>query len=98
MDLVAGPDVIEQFDDEKRDQQDSQDGDFVGGRHAPNISLTRTPSQTFVTSPVMRIEKSSPTSMAMIPPGIWTEISRSHNRSLYATAAAALLLLPLASV
>ena len=57
-----------------------------------------TPSATFVTAPVMRIAKSSPIPMAMAPPGMWTEMSRSHRPSLCATAAAALLLLPLASV
>ena len=31
--FVAGFEVINQFDDKKRDQQDSQNRDFVGGRH-----------------------------------------------------------------
>jgi hypothetical protein len=31
--FVAGFEVIKQFDDKKRDQQDPQNRDFVGGRH-----------------------------------------------------------------
>ena len=33
VDFVAGADVVNHFHDKKRNQQDSQDGDFVGGRH-----------------------------------------------------------------
>ena len=46
----------------------------------------------------MRIENPSQISILMTPPGMWTEIFRSTHPSLCATAAAALLLLPLASV
>jgi len=69
-----------------------------GKRSQPNISGEMIPSATFVTGPVMRIENSSPISIWMTPPGMWTEIFRSTQPSLCATAAAALLLLPLASV
>ena len=40
-----------------------------------NISLSITPSATFVTGPVMRIENPSQISILMTPPGMWTEIS-----------------------
>jgi hypothetical protein len=32
--LIARLDIIKHLDDEKRYQQDAQDGDFIGGRHA----------------------------------------------------------------
>ncbi|MEJ0088958.1 MAG: hypothetical protein WDM80_04285 [Limisphaerales bacterium] len=57
-----------------------------------------TPSATFVTGPVISIAKSSPISIWICPPGMWTVMERSHRPSLCATDAAALLLLPLASV
>jgi len=55
-------------------------------------------SPTRVAGPVMRIEKSSPIEMFRTPPGMWTETSASTRPSLRATEAAALELLPEASV
>ena len=52
-----------------------------------------TPSETFVTLPVIRMSKPSRISILMTPPGQCTEMLRSTRSSLCATAAAALLLL-----
>ena len=64
----------------------------------PKISVLRTPSETLVTPPVIRMSKPSRISILMTPPGQCTEMVLSTSPSLCATAAAALLLLPLASV
>jgi len=40
VDFISSADVVNQFDGEKWNQQDSQDGDFVGGRHGVQ-NLTR---------------------------------------------------------
>src|SRR5437762_10211926 len=62
------------------------------------ISSEMVPSETLVTGPVIKIEKPSPIVMEIFPPGMFTVIDGSQNPSLCATAAAALLLLPEASV
>src|SRR6266540_4542545 len=68
------------------------------GMAVAKISSDMTPSATFVTGPVIKIEQSFPISMEIFPPGMWTAMDRSQNPSLCATAAAALLLLPDARV
>src|SRR5262252_7534798 len=62
------------------------------------ISGEMTPSETLVTLPVIKMSKPSRISILMMPPGLWTETFLSTRPSLCATAADALLLLPLASV
>jgi hypothetical protein len=57
-----------------------------------------TPSETFVTLPVIKMSNPSRISILMMPPGQWTQTVLSTRPSLWATAAEALLLLPLASV
>jgi hypothetical protein len=61
-------------------------------------SAWSSPSAILLTVPVIRIEKPSPISIPIVPPGIRTATERSTRPSLWATAAAALELLPEASV
>ena len=63
-----------------------------------NISSANCPSAIRATGPTMTMPKSSSMEMLIPPPGMWTVICESHIPSFRATAAAALLLLPEASV
>jgi len=63
-----------------------------------NISSEMLPSHTFVTAPVMETVQSVEITTSSIPPGITTATWELHKPNLWATAAAAQLLLPEASV
>ena len=68
-------------------------------RDAPHTSTAKSsgciaPSATLFTVPVIIIEKPSPISIPIFPPGMWTVTSRSIRPRRRATAAAALELLP----
>src|SRR5208283_3533376 len=65
---------------------------------AAKISGCSSPSATLFTVPVISIEKPSPISMWIVPPGILTATERPTRPSLWATAADALELVPDARV
>ena len=63
-------------------------------RLCSSISVAIFPSQTFVTGPVIVADRSFSRLIRRDPPGMWTLTSDPQRPSLWATAAAAVALLP----